>query len=151
VSTTAYIRRETLISVAINVALSLAFFLLVFGNANDVAVRGIGNYAFDFLPQSFMISLFSALVPGLITARKLKQGKVAPLELPSRLPRALLRRVVILTFSGAIAGGVVMSLLLTTGLETLDGTTALAAKMVFGGFLAAVVTVAGLRAALAKA
>ena len=68
-SHTAYIRRETLVSMVINGVLSLAFFIAVFGRTSPVALWGMGHWVFDFIPQSFMIALMSTLVPGALTAK----------------------------------------------------------------------------------
>jgi uncharacterized membrane protein len=149
-SAQAYIRRETGIGIAINALLSLVFFVLVFGGAEAVAVRGVGTFAFDFLPQSFLISLFSALVPGLLAGRKVKQGAVAPLARRSSLPSALYLRALLFGLCGTIIGGSMMLLLLSSELETLKWSTALASKIVYGGLLAALVTPIGLRATLSR-
>ena len=58
--------RETAISMAINAGLSLAFFLVAFGLAAPIAMA---SFAFDFLPQAFMISLMGSLVPGLLVRK----------------------------------------------------------------------------------
>lgn len=88
----AYIRKETLVSMAINGVLSAVFFLLVFGTAQTVLVWGAGNWVFDFLPQSFMITLMGTLVPGALTARRLKAGEIQPGGHASRLPQSLVLR-----------------------------------------------------------
>jgi hypothetical protein len=61
----AYIRRETAVSIAINVALSATFFIAVFGTGRDVPVWSVGGYVLDFAPQGFMIGLMATLVPRL--------------------------------------------------------------------------------------
>ena len=50
-----YIAREILLSALINGAISVAFFVGVFGGAVPVPLWGLGNYAFDLVPQSFAI------------------------------------------------------------------------------------------------
>ncbi|QOV93645.1 hypothetical protein [Novosphingobium sp. ES2-1] len=65
----AYIRRETAVSIAVNVALSAAFFIAVFGTGRDVPVWSVGGYVFDFAPQGFMIGLMATLVPACWHAR----------------------------------------------------------------------------------
>lgn len=72
-----YIRRETGVSIVINSVLSLLFFFLVFGMDDPIPVWGMGQWVFDFLPQSFMIALMSTLVPGYLTAKKLKAGQLS--------------------------------------------------------------------------
>jgi hypothetical protein len=83
-----YIRRETLVSIAINTTLSLVFFAAVFGFGGGA---GMGRaICFRFRAASFMIGLMSMLVPGILAGRAL--GKVAPYRgrpmLPVRSPRA---------------------------------------------------------------
>jgi len=152
VSPEAYIRRETGVSVAINAALSLAFFLVVFGIGRPVPVWGIGAYVFDFVPQGFMIGLMGSLVPGALAGKALRAGKVAPLGAGSPLPRGLVVRSLLLAALGALAGTALSGgALAALGLGQLPWGAALAVKLVWAAGLAMVVTPAGLRAALARA
>ena len=145
----AYVRRETLISMAINGTLSLLFFLIVFGRTNPVPVWGPGMWVFDFLPQSFMIALMGTLVPGAITARRLKTGVLQPSAATSRRPRALVLRALLLAMLSAVLGtGLVALLSLAIGLVTLDWTMALVLKVAYGLALAGIVTPVGLWRAL---
>lgn len=150
---TAYIRRETLISMVINTALSFAFFCLVFGLGRRVPVWGIGAYVFDFGPQAFMIALMATLVPGALARNALRKGLVAPWTGGSRLPRAVsrslgLRALLMAVLSTLIAVCLIAGILLGTGWTTLTPLFALVSKLVFGALLALVVTPPGLRAAL---
>jgi hypothetical protein len=149
-NTTAYIRRETLVSMVINTVLSFAFFLGVFGRSGDVPVWGMGAYVFDFVPQSFMIGLMAILVPGALAGKARRAGKVAPWAGASRLPKALVPRAVLVAL-GSVALGVGGSALVLTllGAQSLPYTTALTVKLVFGAALALLVTPPGLKAALA--
>ena len=76
----AYIRRETRISMAINAMLSLLIFLAVFGLRQPVKSWGVGQWVFDFLPQSFMIALMSVLIPGMLARQKLQKGALRPVS-----------------------------------------------------------------------
>jgi hypothetical protein len=144
-----HIRRETLVSVIINVALSLLFFLLVFGWQNPVSVWGVGELAFDFLPQSFMIALMGTLVPGALTAAKLRKGSLERLPGTTRLPGNLVLRALLLAALSMIAGTALTALLLrASGVEQMAWSSALAIKLVYGGLLALLVTPIGLAAAL---
>lgn len=144
-----HIRRETLVSVIINVALSFLFFLLVFGWQQPVAVWGVGKLVFDFLPQSFMIALMGTLVPGALTAAKLRKGGVERLPGKSRLPASLVLRALLLAALSMIAGTALVALLLrASGVEQMAWPAALALKLVYGGLLALLVTPIGLAAAL---
>ncbi len=144
----AYLRKESMLSIVINSVLSLLFFLVVFGvdPAGAVRLGGVGGYAIDFLPQSFMVALMSALVPGVITGARIRGGKIAgaPEATGALAARSMLTAVLALIVGGAIA--FVLSLL--TGNTALAWFPALVAKIVYGAILAAIVTPVGLRAAL---
>jgi hypothetical protein len=73
-SRTRYIAMETLISVAINVALSIGFVFLVFHGQSLVKVMGRHGVVGDMAPQTFMVVLMSFLVPSLLTRRRLTKG-----------------------------------------------------------------------------
>ena len=71
--------RETAISMAINGVLSAVFYFAFFHGLAKVPVWGVGNYAFDFVPQSFMVALMGTLVPGLLTLKaRAKLGLSSP-------------------------------------------------------------------------
>lgn len=147
----AYIRRETVVSVAINAALTLAFFLAVFGFRRPVPVWGMGAYVFDFVPQGFMIGLMASLVPGVLVGKALRAGKVTPMAAHSSLPSGLVARSLLMAACGALAGVVISAgLLAASVLEQLPWGAALAGKLVWAVLLALIVTPAGLRAALAR-
>lgn len=146
-----YIRRETAISVVINTVLSVLFYALVFGRQDPVQAWGLGQWVFDFAPQSFMIALMSIAVPGALTAGRLRSGAVMPLDYSTRLPRSLPVRALLVAVASAIAGtAIVAALVRLTGLEAIPAAAALVAKAAYGALLAAIVTPAGLRAALAR-
>jgi hypothetical protein len=144
-----YVRRETTISIVINVALSLLFFLLAFGRQDPVPVWGVGNFVFDFIPQSFMIALMSTVVPGLLAMKRCRAGLVAPVEVRSWLPRRLLHRGLLVGLLAAVLGtGLVAAVIAVAGVDEVRWTLALAFKLAYGGALAAIVTPPTLRAAL---
>ena len=147
----AYLRIETGLSIVINMVLSLVFFLIVFGLAPSIPIGGIGGYAFDFLPQSFMIALMSTLMPCVITAGRIRGGHIrgAPVAGDAQSVGALIRRSVLTAAGGLLIGGVIAAVLLAvaTGAMLPCG-WALSAKLFYGGLLAAVVTPIGLRGAL---
>jgi hypothetical protein len=146
-----YIRRETAISVAINTVLSVLFYALVFGRQDTVPVWGIGYWVFDFAPQSFMIALMSIAVPGALTAARLRAGVLVALDRPTRLPRSLPVLALLVALAAAIAGtATVAALVRLIGIEVVPAATALVAKAGYGALLAAIVTPAGLRTALAQ-
>jgi len=150
IATSTYITRETIVSMVINTALSLGFFLAVFGLGGTVPVWGAGHYVFDFAPQAFMIALMATLVPGALAARARRAGKVAPWIGHSRLPARLWQRALLFGFLSALGAVAASAALLSAlGLTALPFAPALAAKLAFAAALAALVTPIGLRAALA--
>lgn len=141
----AYLAKETRISMAINAVLSLAFFLLLIGLPAAVPVPGSGGYAFDFVPQSFMIALMSALVPGFITAARIRSGAIA--GQPEKGSAIVLRSVVTAIASGLVGAALALALL-ASGIATIPLIPALVAKILYGIVLAYVVTPIGLARAL---
>jgi hypothetical protein len=144
-----YVRREAMISVVINVALSGLFFLLVFGRTDPIPVWGLGKYAFDFVPQSFMIALMSAVVPGILAIQRRRAGLVERVESPPRLPRKLLPRALLVALLAVLLGaGCIALVLFATRIDSIGWPPALVFKLLYGGALAALVTPPSLRVAL---
>jgi hypothetical protein len=120
------IRRETVISVIINAALSAAFFLLLFGG--DVAVD-VTKLGWDFLPQTFMIALMGSLVPALLTRR----------HTGAAVARIVSFALLVAAVSAAIVGGAALAICHATG-GFMPALTALALKVAYGACLAAFIT-----------
>jgi hypothetical protein len=149
VSAARHIRQETTVGVVINALLSALFFWLVFGPVPIVPVPGIGAFAFDFLPQGFMIGLMATLVPGALTRRKLRAGGIAALHGTTRLPRSLPVRALLVALStGLIGWGLATAALARLGLAALPWETALIIKIICGGVIGGIITAAGVRATL---
>ncbi len=147
-----YIARETRISVVVNATLSLVFFLFAFGLEHPIEIRGLGNWVFDFSPQSFMIALMSTLVPGAIARRRLRAGTLAVTEHRSMLPSGLLARSLLVGGLGAVAGvGLAGGFALLLEPAPIAPLTGLAVKVGYAGLLALLVTPPSLRVALASA
>lgn len=132
----ALIRRETAISVAINIGLSIAFYVALFGLAVPAAPLALGR---DFVPQAFMVTLMGTLVPGLLTRRKVGGPATA----------IVVRAIGCALAVAVLAGGGAM-LLLAQATAPVTPAAALAVKAAFGGALAALITPAALRAVLAR-
>ncbi|MGA9875481.1 MAG: hypothetical protein WBQ21_06710 [Solirubrobacteraceae bacterium] len=141
---------ETLISIAINVALSIGFVVLAFHGQSEVSMTGRHGIVVDMAPQTFMVVLMSFLVPALLTRRRLTQG-------------ALIWRNSVATKSGFNAffwalPAAVIGTCLVVGLSWLvlpklwpTGVafrSLLLAKAVFGGALAAFITPWAIKKAL---
>ena len=147
---TTYIRRETGVSIVINSALSALFFWLVFAGVDPVPVWGMGNWVFDFVPQSFMIALMSTLVPGALTAKAIRAGKIRGHGKANWLPGNLPGRAVVLAALSALGGASSIALLArASGVTEITWATALGLKVAYGAMLAIIVTPPGLRRALA--
>ncbi len=97
-----HIRRETAISMVINTVLSGVFFLAVFGLHGPVPIWGMGHYVFDFGPQAFAVAFMSTLVPGALSRKALRAGRVASRPSALRLPGNLLLRGLILAVPSAM-------------------------------------------------
>jgi hypothetical protein len=146
-----HIARQTAISIVINMVLSAFFFLLLFGGQEFVAVWGVRGLAADFVPQSFMITLMSVLMPGLASERKLRAAQLIPLAEGTRLPRHVGLRALVLAVPAALAGGAGMAAVLgLAGVDAIAWAPALGFKIAYGGLLGSIVTPIGLRAALAR-
>lgn len=136
----AALARETAISVAINCTMSTAFYLLLFHDVEPVPIWGLGNYAFDFGPQTFMIALMGTMVPGLITARALKYQGCA---------RAIIGRALRFALVAVLIGvAATCASLWMLGIESLGFRQGLIAKLAYGATLAAIVTPLFLRTQL---
>lgn len=145
-----YIRRETLISVVINSVLSALFFWLMFCGVDPVPIWGMGNWVFDFIPQGFMIALMSTLVPGAMTGKAIRTGRIKADGPRNRLPGNVLARALMLAVVSALAGAVLVAIImLGVGFVHMSVATALLLKVAYGAILAIIITPPGLRRALA--
>lgn len=140
-----YLVVETLISVAINGAISFAFAWLMFHTSSAIPAQAL---IIDSIPQSFMIALMSVIVPGLLTSRRLAAGQIAPL--PGKAIRHPLAVRAIAAAVVAVLCGLLLHLaVIATRPPSLIGfTTLLAIKVAYGASLAAIVTPLMLRYAL---
>lgn len=131
----AVLAREATISAVINAMISAGFFFAVFGLGTPAQVWGLGNFAFDFVPQSLAVVFFASFVPSLLAIKTLEAGTQAP-PIPSLLFRSLLRGLAAAIIGGAIWAG----LLWVMGLEAVAPQAALAIKVIYGLLLGGVVT-----------
>ena len=146
-----YLNRETAVSAVVNAVLSFAVTWLVFGRGGTASVTDAATFARDFLPQAFVLSLMSTMVPGWLTRRRLAAGEVAPMpEARSVLPRSLpLRALLIAVGAAALGGGAAFGVTLAAWPGELTIGQVYLVKVAFGILLAVPVTRIGLRAALA--
>lgn len=136
-----FILRESLLSAAINAAISIGFYLAVFGRTDPIPVWGIGNLAFDYLPQSFAVALMSALIPGLLTRLAQKRGKVGNPSGAIPSPGQVIA-ISLAWATGAlvIAGGSSAAILWLTTAETMPALQVFIAKALYGALLGMFVT-----------
>jgi hypothetical protein len=147
-----YIVTETTVSIVINVLISALFMGLVFGRSALIELWGGHGLAVDFIPQTFMISAMSVLVPTIVTRQRMKRGLLAygP-GLPPRYLRSLTLRVIVIA--------VVLTLILgAAGVLALDAVwtgpvrfwQAFPLKLLYGGVVALIATPIGLYIALCE-
>lgn len=123
--------REIATSAVINAVLSVAFFLLVFGQRDRLAFWAPDHFALDFIPQFAAVSLMSALVPALVARKKLARasgGACAPVT-------EIVLRAVRLCLSAVLLAGVLIALAWAAGWNSVDGTAALFLKAASGATL----------------
>lgn len=145
--TAAHIRTSTLISVVISMAISAAFFFLVFGMKPLIAVFAPDNLALDFVPQTLAASFMAALVPALQTRAKMVSGNLAGAP---PLPRVIVVRAALLAGASLVLAAAATGLLWLGGIATLPWGSALALKIVYGGLLGLIITPIALRAILPR-
>ncbi|MDB5669620.1 MAG: hypothetical protein JWO25_579 [Alphaproteobacteria bacterium] len=144
---TRHVRRETLISIAINAALSALFCVLVFHGRSLIAPREI---VFDALPQSFMIALMTTIVPTLLTRRRLRSGSLERIRSgPALLPRNLLGRALVVAALAAAGGFALSALIVPRIAASWSFEATLIFKVAYGGLLASLCAPILLRTALA--
>jgi hypothetical protein len=145
-----YIAIETAISIVINVVISGLFMVAVFGRERFIELWGFHGLAFDFVPQTFMISGMSVLVPTLLARRRISGG-VLPRRTrpPSLFLRRLTVRIVLLAlFFTLILGGIGVLLLAQTWKGPLRFWQAFPLKLFYGALVASLATPLGLSLAL---
>jgi hypothetical protein len=133
--TRSIVRRETLISMAINAVLSLGFFFGFFGLSQAIGLEAFGR---DFFPQSFMVALMGCLIPSLLVRRHSGQS-AGPV---------ILRAVAIAVIALIVAGGGAYLICHALVPETVAPVAGLLIKVVFGAMLAAATTPIAVGAAL---
>lgn len=144
---TAHIRTSTLISIIISMAISAAFFFLVFGRKPLIAVFAPDNLALDFVPQTLAAGFMAALMPGLQTRAKMISGNLAGAP---PLARTIVVRAVLLAVASLALAAAVTGLLWLGDIATLPWGSALTLKIVYGGLLGLIITPIALRAILPR-
>ena len=147
-----YVRTETVFSTIGSTVVNILFFFLVFGAAGPIEVWGIGRYAFDFVPQSFMTALICTWLPGVITRKRLASGAVIHFSGPCpRLSSLVLRGLLYGVVALGVGAGAVSAGLYLLGLREVSWIGGFVFKLSFGAIVAAIITPLGLRALLREA
>lgn len=143
-----YVRTEMIVAAIINTVLSIVFTLVVFGGQPSVAVSGRGGLIVDAVPQTLMIALMSMLVPTLLTRRRLAIGRIAPLPGPSRWPRNVLIRSILVAIAAAAMAWILHATLLPLAGPFWPFLSTLLFKAAYGAVLGAVIARCAVTAAL---
>lgn len=144
-----YIRTETTFSTIGSAVVGAAVFIAVFGAFVPVPARGIGAYAFDFLPQGFMTALICTLAAGGLTRARIRKGAIT--RVPGQVPRvsSLWLRGLAYGLGALVFGALpVGAAILASGTETIDWAMAVLGKIIFGAAVALIVTPLALHASL---
>jgi hypothetical protein len=144
-----YIAVETAISIVINVLISALFMVAVFGRASGIDLWGPHGLALDFVPQTFMISAMSILVPTLLTRRRVRAGILTRRASPAPiLPHLMVRIVLLALLFTLIFGGLGVLALALTWTGPLRFWQVFPMKLLYGGLVALIATPIGLSIAL---
>lgn len=107
-----YIAVETAISVVINGLLSLLAAWFVFRGRESIDAAGPLGYAMDFLPQTFMVTFMSTLVPTWLTRRRVRAGQLQQFpERVARLPRNVVLRALLVGLASTLVLGLTAMIL----------------------------------------
>ncbi len=135
-----FLTREALISASVNALISAGFFTLAFGFGEAAEIWGVGNFVFDFLPQSFAVAFFASLVPVLLAMRSAKAGKIA-FAGPIAGVGSVVGLAILTGLLAAAVGGVIWAAVFSVaGADAIGAMAALAIKVVYGFALGGVVT-----------
>jgi len=149
---TRYIATETTFSIVINVVISALFMVLVFGRSNGIELWGGHGLAVDFIPQTFMITAMSVLVPTLLTRQRIKRGVLvrSPGERPRLLGNLALRVVAIAIVMTVALGAIAVLILNALWTRPLGFWEAFPMKLLYGAVVALIATPIGLYIALSE-
>jgi hypothetical protein len=148
-----YIAIETIISILINVIISALFMLAVFGRSEHIDLWGLHGLALDFVPQTFMITLMSVLVPTALTRRRLRERRIVGYASTqsARWPSSMwVRALLIAVALTVMLGGAALWILTASWNGPLSYWRAFPLKLLYGALVALIATPLGLRIALSE-
>lgn len=145
-----YLRKEMLIAIVINSIFSAVFCWLVFGRSESIELWGLNGLAFDFIPQTFIITLMTTIAATLLTRMRVRRGEIAAAPGgSSRLPaNVLLRAIMLGVIATVVFGGIGTALLAVTWSGAPSFGWVFTLKILYGALVAAVMSRIALRAAL---
>lgn len=150
---TRVIRKEAAIAAVVSALISAVFVFALFGDSHPAPLWGAGGAAVDFLPQTFVLSLMSALVPALSMRRKLAPEKLEAVAGKAwRLPRHPFARSLLIAVLATLAGspcGTALLWVIAGG--NIDFVVLLVTKMAYSALVATLVAQVSIRATLAQA
>ena len=141
----AFVRKQTLISVIITMAISAAFFFINFGGIDRITVFKPNNFVVDFLPQAAFASFMAALMPALQTRSAFAHG-ILPGS--ARSVTSIVLRAFAYAALGLGLGGLAFASLYYSRIELIPWVGALAIKIAFGALLGFIITPPAVRAVL---
>lgn len=151
-----YLLRETMVNIVIGTVLSIIFAYMVVHDKAALPLWGMGGIAFDFVPQTFMLTLATTLAITLITRKRVRLGSVPPMPvaeagLLARLPhQALLRAVLVAVAITLILSPLASGVLHLLEITELSPQPFMVMKAVYGAALSLFIAPPIARAALAK-
>ncbi len=125
----------------------------VFGGLNAIDLWGRHGLALDFIPQTFMITLMSVLVPTALSRKRLREKRIVGYASPqpSRWPRSMwVRALLIAAALTVMLGGAAALILAASWSGPLLYWRAFPLKLLYGALVALIATPLGLRIALSE-
>jgi hypothetical protein len=125
----------------------------VFWGLKRIDLWGPHGLALDFVPQTFMITLMSVLVPTALTRKRLREGRIAGYASTraTRWPRSIWARALLIAAALTVMlGGAAVWILSASWNGPLPYWRAFPLKLLYGALVALIATPLGLRIALSE-
>jgi hypothetical protein len=135
------------------VIISALFMFAVFGRSERIDLWGLHGLALDFVPQTFMITLMSVLVPTALTRKRLREGRIVGYASTrsTRWPSNMwVRALLVAAALTAMLGGAASWILSISWNGPLPYWRAFPLKLLYGALVALIATPLGLRIALSE-
>jgi hypothetical protein len=148
-----HLLKEGLIGVVVAIIFNAPFVFLIFASQEHIERWGPHGFAFDFLPQTFMTVLFTAIALTTLTRRRVRTGKIASCDtsLSRHLPRHVLARsVLIAALATCVLAGTAIGMTLLLWHGPLSFAKVLPLKLAYAGVIGLVVPPIVILAALGE-